>query len=265
MIDVPAGDFLMGSDDSRFPADQEGPVRRVETGAYAIDVVPVTNDDFAAFVAATGLVTLAEAEGWSFVFGGLLPDDFAPTRGVVGAEWWRAVEGSHWQQPFGPHSDLGGLGDHPVVHVTWHEAAQYAAWVGGRLPTEAQWERAARGGLEGTVYAWGDELTPGGEHQCNIWQGSFPNDNTLDDGYLGTSPVRSFPANGWGLHDVAGNVWEWCADDFAERPQHKVIRGGSYLCHESYCNRYRVGARSSNTHDTSTGNMGFRVAFDRAD
>ena len=193
--------------------------------------------------------------------GGLLPDDFPPTRGVVGAEWWRAVEGADWRHPYGPHSDLVGLGDHPVVHVSWEEASTYAAWVGGRLPTETEWERAARGGLDQAVYAWGDELTPRGEHRCNIWQGEFPARNTLDDGYLGTSPVGAYPANDWGLHDVAGNVWEWCADDFADRPHHKVIRGGSYLCHESYCNRYRVGARSSNTLDTATGNMGFRVAF----
>ncbi|MDW3219257.1 MAG: formylglycine-generating enzyme family protein [Acidimicrobiales bacterium] len=260
MAAVEAGSFRMGTDHGRFPADREGPVREATTADYAIALTPVTNDDFAHFVDATGLTTFAESEGWSFVFGGLLPDDFPPTRGVVGAEWWRAVEGADWRHPFGPQSDLAGLGDHPVVHVTWQEAAAYAAWVGGRLPTETEWERAARGGLDQATFAWGDELTPGGESHCNIWQGTFPTDNTLDDGWYGTSPVATYPSNGFGLHDVAGNVWEWCADDFDGRPDHKVIKGGSYLCHDSYCNRYRVGARSSNTFDTSTGNMGFRVA-----
>ncbi|GJM37553.1 MAG: hypothetical protein DHS20C19_09200 [Acidimicrobiales bacterium] len=260
MAAVESGSFRMGTDHGRFPADQEGPVRDVATDAYAIALAPVTNDEFARFAEATGLTTFAESEGWSFVFGGLLPDDFAPTRGVVGAEWWRAVEGADWRHPYGPQSDLAGLGDHPVVHVTWQEAEAYAAWVGGRLPTEPEWERAARGGLEQATFAWGDELTLGGESRCNIWQGTFPTDNTLDDGWYGTSPVGTYPPNDFGLQDVAGNVWEWCADDFAGRPDHKVIKGGSYLCHDSYCNRYRVGARSSNTFDTSTGNMGFRVA-----
>ncbi len=260
MIDVPAGTFLMGTDDRRFPADGEGPVRPVTTGAYSIAATPVTNDEFAAFIDATGTVTLAEREGWSFVFGGLLPDEFPPTRGVVGAEWWRVVEGADWRHPAGPQSDVTEIGDHPVVHVNWTEAGAYAAWAGGRLPTEAEWERAARGGLEQATYPWGDELTPDGEHRGNIWQGVFPTENTLDDGYLGTSPVDAFPPNAWGLHDVAGNVWEWTADHFEGRDGHRVMRGGSYLCHESYCNRYRVGARSSNTFDTSTGNIGFRVA-----
>jgi sulfatase modifying factor 1 len=262
MIDMAAGEFRMGTDDSRFPADLEGPIRSVATDAYSIAVGPVTNEEFAAFVAVTGLTTLAETEGWSFVFGGLLPDEFPPTRGVVGAEWWRAVEGADWRHPYGPQSDLSEVANHPVSHVNWTEANAYAEWVGGRLPTEAEWERAARGGLDQTTYPWGDELTPGGVHRCNIWQGTFPMDNTLDDGFVGTSPVGTFAPNDWGLYDVAGNVWEWCADSFEGRDAHRVIRGGSYLCHESYCNRYRVGARSSNTLDTATGNMGFRVASD---
>jgi sulfatase modifying factor 1 len=264
LVEIPAGTFTMGPDDRRFPADREGPVREAATGAYAIAAHLVTNDDFAAFTEASGHRTLAEVEGWSFVFGGLLPDDFPPTRGVVGAEWWRAVEGADWRHPHGPQSDLAGLGDHPVVHVTWFDAVAYATWVGGRLPTEAEWERAARGGLEQATYAWGDELVPDGTHRCNIWQGTFPSHNTLDDGWLGTSPVEAFPPNGWGLHDVAGNVWEWTADWFDEQRLHRAIRGGSYLCHDSYCNRYRVGARSSNTPDSATGNMGFRVAADHA-
>ena len=261
MVEIPAGSFLMGTADDRFPADREGPVREVATKRYLIASHLVTNDEFAAFVNAKGLTTLAESEGWSFVFAGLLPDDFCDTRGVVGAEWWRVVEGADWQRPAGPHSNLEGLGDHPVVHVTWNEAAAYAAWVGGRLPSEAEWERAARSGLEQATYGWGDELTPGGVHQCNIWQGTFPTSNTLDDRWYATSPVGSYPPNGFGLYDTAGNVWEWCADCFDEG-RSRVIKGGSYLCHDSYCNRYRVGARSFNTADTCTANMGVRIAAD---
>ena len=150
-----------------------------------------------------------------------------------------------------------------MVHVNWFEAQAYAAWVGGRLPSEAEWEKAARGGLDQALYAWGDELTPGGEHRCNIWQGTFPTENALDDGWLGTSPVGTYEPNGFGLVDVAGNVWEWTSDWWDERAEARAMRGGSYLCHDSYCNRYRVSARSSNTPDTPTGNLGFRVAWDR--
>ena len=252
----------MGTDDRRFPADREGPVRTVDVTTFAIAPAPVTNREWSAFVEATGHETIAERSGWSFVFGGLLPDDFPPTRGVVGAEWWRAVEGASWRHPRGPQSDIEGLADHPVVHVNQQEAVQYADWAGGRLPVEAEWEKAARGGLDQARYPWGDELCPDAEHRCNIWQGTFPATNTGEDGWLGTSPVRSYPPNGFGLYDSAGNVWEWTADRFDGRPDVIAIRGGSYLCHESYCNRYRVGARSSNTSDTTTGNIGFRVAFD---
>jgi len=252
----------MGTTDQRFPADREGPVRSVEVDAFSIGATVVTNAEWQAFVAATGFVSLAEREGWSFVFGGLLPDDFPPTQGVVGAEWWRVVEGANWRHPEGPHADLTGRDDHPVIHINWDEAQIYARWVGGRLPTEAEWEKAGRGGLDQARYPWGDELQPAGEHRCNIWQGTFPSDNTAEDGWIGPSPVRSFPPNGYGLFDVAGNIWEWTADWFDERARQRVVRGGSYLCHDSYCNRYRVGARSSNTPDTTTGNIGFRVAWD---
>ncbi len=250
----------MGTDDTRFPADREGPVREVDVGEFRIASHLVSNDDFTAFCNATGFETLAEREGWSFVFGGLLPDEFPDTRGVVGAEWWRQVFGADWRHPYGPQSDLTGLGDHPVVHVTWFEAAAYAEWVGGRLPTEVEWEKAARGGLDQARYAWGDDLVPDGVHRCNIWQGVFPSDNTEEDGWKGTSPVGAFTPNGHGLFDVAGNVWEWQADWFDETQSQRSMRGGSYLCHESWCNRYRVGARTSNTPDSPTGNIGFRVA-----
>ncbi len=262
MADIAGGPFWMGSDDDRYPADREGPPRQVHVEAFAISAHLVTNDDWAAFADATGHVTGAERQGWSFVFAGLLPDDFAETSAVVGAPWWRQVHGANWRRPLGPHSDLDGLGEHPVVHVDFFEACAYAEWAGARLPTEAEWEKAARGGLEQAVYPWGDELTPGGEHRCNIWQGDFPARNTGVDGWVGTSPVGFYAPNGLGLCDVAGNVWEWTADFFDDTRRARSLRGGSYLCHESYCNRYRVAARSSNTPDTATGNIGFRIAAD---
>jgi formylglycine-generating enzyme len=275
MVRLEGGEFLMGTEDREgFPADGEGPVRAVTLKPFWIGSVAVSNERFAAFVDATGHVTEAERYGWSFVFGGLLPDDFEPTRGAAQAPWWRQVFGANGRHPEGPHSSLDeNRMNHPVVHVSWKDAASYCAWAGMRLPTEAEWEYAARGGLEQKRYAWGDELKPLGEWRCNIWQGVFPSHNTLEDGYLGTAPVDAFVPNGFGLHNVSGNVWEWCSDWFHTAfhesgprtdptgppfGQAKVMRGGSYLCHDSYCNRYRVAARSSNTLDSSTGNMGFR-------
>ena len=259
MVLVSAGSFWMGSDDVHsYPDDGEGPPRAVELDAYWIDACAVTNDAFAAFVADTGYVTEAERYGWSFVFGGLLPDDFPPTQAVAQAPWWRKVEGSSWRHPEGPHSSVESRRDHPVVHVSWNDAAAYAGWAGKRLPTEAEWEKAARGGLERMVFPWGDELVPDGEHRMNVWQGEFPQRNALEDGFLGTAPVRSFPANGLGLYEATGNVWEWTADRFDGRGSSRVQKGGSYLCHESYCRRYRVAARQSSTPDSSTGNVGFR-------
>ena len=276
MILVEGGSFLYGSEDAlAYPADGEGPVRRVELGAFWIDVCATTNDRFAAFVADTGYVTEAEAFGWSFVFAGLLPDDFPPTEAVAAAPWWRKVEGASWRHPEGPASSIEDRGDHPVVHASWNDAQAYCAWAGARLPTEAEWEFAARGGLQGHAFPWGDELEPGGEHRMNVWQGSFPGENTGADGYVGTCPSDAFSPNGLGLHNTTGNVWEWTADWFhpsfrarerAHAPQgppngrFKVQKGGSYLCHESYCRRYRVAARQGNSPDSSTGNLGFRCA-----
>jgi formylglycine-generating enzyme len=278
LVLLDGGEFLMGSEDrDGFPADGEGPVRRIALSPFWADPVAVSNARFAAFVDATGHVTEAERYGWSFVFGGLLPDDFPPTRGAAQAPWWRQVLGADWRHPEGPRSSVEDRMDHPVVHVAFTDALAYCTWAGVRLPTEAEWEYAARGGLRQARFPWGDELTPGGRQRCNIWQGQFPSHNTLDDGYLGTAPVDAYEPNGFGLHNVAGNVWEWCADWFhtgfhrngsrrdptgPPSGAAKVIRGGSYLCHHSYCTRYRVGARSSNTADSSTGNMGFRVARD---
>ncbi|MCC6628917.1 MAG: formylglycine-generating enzyme family protein [Chloroflexi bacterium] len=278
LIRLPGGAFLMGArDGDGFAADGEGPIRQVTLSPFWIDPLAVTNERFTAFVAATGHVTEAERFGWSFVFAGLLPDGFPDTRAVAAAPWWRQVYGADWRHPEGLDSSITDRLDHPVVHVGWHDAQAYCAWAGRRLPTEAEWEYAARGGLEGKVYAWGDDLTPDGEHRCNIWQGTFPSHNTLADGYLGTAPADAFPPNDFGLYNVSGNTWEWCVDWFSPTvhrltrrrdPQgpvtgtNRVIRGGSYLCHASYCNRYRVAARTAVTPDSTTGHMGFRCARD---
>ena len=278
MILVEGGEFAMGNAGSyAYPDDGEGPVRRVRLGAFEIDRCAVSNADFASFVEETGHVSEAERYGWSFVFAGLLPDDFPPTRGVAHAPWWRQVEEADWRRPDGPQSDLEGRMDHPVVHVSWTDARAYCEWAGKRLPTEAEWERAARGGLEGKVFPWGDELEPGGEQRMNVWQGAFPRENTLADGFYGTCPVDAFPPNGLGLHNSTGNVWEWCSDWFSpdvhtrdkrtnpqgpRRGTNRCMRGGSYLCHHSYCRRYRVAARSSMEPESTTGNTGFRCARD---
>lgn len=265
MVSIPAGTFPMGNEDATaIPGDREGPVRKVATEAYMIDAHAVTTERFAAFVKATNYRTTAETEGWSFVFGGFLPDDFSPTRGVAQAPWWRQVYGADWAHPEGPHSDVAARRDHPVVHVSRLDAQAYCAWAGVRLPTEAEWERAARGGLEQARYAWGAELTPGGEHRANIWQGTFPTNNTGDDGWLGTCPVNTYKPNGFGLYNMAGNVWEWTAGAFSPGGLDGLVpmRGGSHLCHASYCDRYRVAARTANTPDASSGHLGFRVVAD---
>jgi sulfatase modifying factor 1 len=278
MVRLPGGEFLMGtSEPIGYAADGEMPARRVRVKAVLVDATAVSNRRFAAFVQATGYRTEAERFDWSFVFAWLLPDDFPPTRGVAQAPWWRQVPGACWQQPEGPHSDLAGREEHPVVHVSWHDALEFCAWAGKRLPTEAEWEYAARGGLDGQRYPWGNELTPGGVHRCNVWQGSFPASNSREDGFYATAPVDSFAPNGYGLYNATGNAWEWCADWFSptwhlrgtrDNPAGplggtaKVMKGGSYLCHESYCFRYRIAARSPNTPDSSTGNLGFRCVRD---
>ncbi|MFC7304165.1 formylglycine-generating enzyme family protein [Streptomyces monticola] len=262
---LPGGTFRMGSEDEDAnPGDGEGPVRAVSVSPFAIDAYAVTNARFAAFVEQSGYRTETEEFGWSYVFAKFLP---GPLRNTAprppGTPWWCGVQGAAWNRPEGPGSGLDGRWEHPVVHVTWRDAAAFCRWAGGRLPTETEWEYAARGGLDQARYPWGDDLTPGGEHRCNIWQGTFPFRNTEADGFAGTAPVHAFAPNGFGLHNVAGNVWEWSADRWqADDPGRRVMRGGSYLCHDSYCNRYRVAARTANTVDSSTGNLGFRMARD---
>ncbi|HEX3816052.1 MAG TPA: formylglycine-generating enzyme family protein [Mycobacteriales bacterium] len=283
MVSIPAGRFLMGAADGEsFRADGEGPVREVTLSGYRIEPTAVTNRAFGAFVKDTGYQTDAERFCWSYVFYALVdPAARGSVRDgqVPGAPWWLPVEGADWRAPNGPGSSIAQLPQHPVVHVSWYDATAYAAWAGKRLPTEAEWECAARGGLEQGRYPWGDELTPRGAHRCNIWQGDFPRTNTAEDGFLGTAPVKSFRPNGFGLYNTSGNVWEWCADRFsptwhaADRPEtrvdptgpsngdSRVTKGGSYLCHRSYCNRYRVAARTGNTPDSTTGHTGFRCVL----
>jgi formylglycine-generating enzyme len=206
-------------------------------------------------------VTDAERFGWSFVFAELLPDSFPVTRSVAAAPWWRQIEGADWRHPDGPQSGVDERMDHPAVHISFNDALDYCEWVGGRLPTEAEWEFAARGGLAGKAFPWGDELEPGGVHRMNVWQGSFPAENTRADGFYGTCPVDAFPPNGYGLHNTTGNVWEWTADRLGPGGP-RVQKGGSYLCHAGFCRRYRVAARQGSEPESSTGNLGFRCAAD---
>lgn len=293
MVRVVKGEFTMGSD-RYYP--EERPTCRVEFDAFLIDRHPVTNSQFSEFAAASGYVTVAEripgpselpwVDPRHLVSGSLV---FAPTDGPVDladpSQWWLFVPGADWRHPEGSNSSLQGRADHPVVHVAQEDAAAYARWRGKRLPSEPEWEIAARGGLEGATYAWGEEFSPGGSHMANTWQGEFPWQNLASDGYIGTSPVGSFPANGLGLFDMIGNVWEWTSDTFAEHggarcsctsvdpssPSRRsltetqtgrqiVVKGGSYLCAPNYCRRYRPAARSGQDLNTSSSHLGFRCA-----
>ncbi len=296
MVSVPGGTFRMGSD-SHYA--EEAPAHNVRVDGFLIDRHAVTNADFRKFVDATGYVTLAERPADPSLYPGAKPEMLVPSsvmfarpQGRVDLRnhynWWAYVAGADWRHPRGPQGSLQGLWNHPVVHVAFEDAEAYAAWAGKSLPTEAEWEYAARGGLVDTEYAWGDELMPGGKPMANFWQGEFPWQNTEQDGYEWTAPVGSFPANGYGLFDMIGNVWEWTTDFYqdhgkikkacctlenprgcdleasldARTPEIKiprrVMKGGSYLCAENYCRRYRPAARMPQTVDTSTCHLGFR-------
>jgi formylglycine-generating enzyme len=286
MSRVPGGEFAMGSEDF-YP--EERPVRRVEVEGFWIDERPVTVGEFRRFVKQTGYVTVAErpldpelypdADPELLVPGSLV---FRPTRGPVDLRdfrnWWSYRPGATWERPEGPGSDTYTRGRHPVTQVAYEDAVAYAAWAGKALPTEAEWEYAARGGLDGKAFAWGDELAPEGQMLANSWQGEFPSQNLMLDGYAGTSPVGAFPPNGYGLYDMTGNVWEWTCDPFTgshdeapccgppadERIPRRIIKGGSHLCAPNYCLRFRPAARQGEAVDTSTGHIGFRCVV-RAD
>ena len=298
MVFIPGGTFRMGSDKHYA---EEAPVHRVTVGAFWIDRTPVTNRNFRKFVTATGHVTFAEIPPDPKDYPGALPHMlkagslvFDPPNHPVDtrdwSQWWTFKFGANWRRPYGPRSSIGGLDDHPVVHVTYRDAEAYAKWAGKDLPTEAEFEFAARGGLDGAEFAWGDELTPGNRQMANTWQGTFPFENLALDGYKRTSPVTAFPPNGYGVYDMIGNVWEWTRDWYSTKheadapkaccipenprggredasydpcqPQikipRKVLKGGSHLCAPNYCRRYRPAARHAEPIDTSTSHVGFR-------
>jgi formylglycine-generating enzyme required for sulfatase activity len=299
MARIPGGTFRMGSEDF-YP--EESPVHEVAVDGFWMDCYDVTNEQFARFVEATGYLTLAERPLNPADFPGAPPENLVPgsmvfhkTAAAVDlhnyVNWWAWVPGTSWRKPFGPASSLEGIEQHPVVHVAYEDAEAYARWAGKDLPTEAEWEFAARGGLDGKKFTWGDDDFPGGKAMANSWQGEFPWQNLLVDGYERTSPVGSFPANGYGLYDMAGNVWEWTSDWFVARhadeivksccgpavnprivspdksydpglPQfkipRKVVKGGSHLCAPNYCLRYRPAARQPQMLDTGMSHVGFR-------
>lgn len=298
MVFVPGGTFRMGSD-HHYP--EEAPAHRVCVDSFWIDEAPITNAEFRRFVDATNYVTFAELTPNASDYPGALPHMlragslvFKPPAGEIDlrnwGQWWEFRFGANWRLPYGPGSSIKGLDEHPVVHVAYCDAEAYAHWAGKELPTEAEWEFAARGGIEGAEFAWGDELTPGGKYMANTWQGIFPRENLKLDGYERTSPIKAFPPNGYGIHDMIGNVWEWTSDWYAPKhpadaqkaccipknprgpgrdqsldpcqPQiripRKVLKGGSHLCAPNYCRRYRPAARHAEPIDTSTSHVGFR-------
>ncbi len=248
-------------------------MRRVKLKPFRIGVTTVTVAQFAEFVRSTGYVTEAERFGWSFVFHTDVPPEVGHTEGVAGLEWWRQVFGATWQNPNGPGTDAPL--DHPVTQVSWADAQAFASWARARLPTEAEWEHAARGGLGDVPFPWGTAEPDDATHfPCNIWQGQFPHHNTSADGWHGTAPARSFQPNGYGLYHMVGNVWEWTVEPYrikslkrhvkarlAGMKGYKLSKGGSFLCHKSYCFRYRIAARSGNSPDSATPHHGFRLAW----
>ena len=277
LVQLQGGVFTMGTDSHEgFAEDGEGPARQVSISKFAIAISTVSNRDFREFVRATHYITEAEQVGSSFVFYLQIPETQRPHQRRVSRDlpWWLQVDGACWQRPIGPGSTIHDLLDNPVVHISWNDAIAYCSWTNMRLPTEAEWEFAAGAGRS-YRFPWGDELMLNGRLPCNIWQGKFPNDPAI--GWTpSTVPVKSYSPNAWGIYQTSGNVWEWCADWFSPKyhqQTHSVdpfydrltgkrsMRGGSFLCHDSYCNRYRIAARGSNTPETSTSNIGFRVAI----
>jgi len=304
MIRLTGGVYVMGSD-RHYP--EEAPEHRVKVGSFLIDRTPVTNRQFKNFVRQTGYITFAERMPDPKDYPGILPDMmfagslvFTPPASSPHrhswAQWWTLMKGANWRRPYGPKSNINTLDSHPVVHITFADALAYAQWAGKDLPTEAEWEFAARGGLENADFAWGNELAPGGTYLANTWQGEFPHENLALDGYARTSPVTAFPPNGYGIHDMIGNVWEWTKDWYGSRHQadaqkaccipenprgareedsfdagdrntripRRVVKGGSHLCAPNYCRRYRPAARQAQPIDTSTSHVGFRCVI-RAD
>ena len=300
---IPGGEFSMGCADPRGiphggpdPMGDARPIHRVRISGFWMDRTEVTNSQFAAFVKATGYVTVAERKPRQEDFPDAPPENlvagsvvFTPPSDPVPLDnhlrWWAYVANADWRHPLGPDSSIEGCDDLPVVHVAYEDAEAYAAWAGKRLPTEAEWEFAARGGLSGAVYPWGDEFRPHGRWMANTWQGAFPRENTADDGHKGLAPVAQYPANAYGLHDISGNAWEWCSDWYrpdayatltpgtaADNPQgpdssfdpqepgqpKRVQRGGSYLCTDQYCARYIVGTRGKGEISSATNHIGFR-------
>ena len=276
-IAIPGGKALIGTDDAQIPFDEEGPMRQTSLRPFWMDAHVVSNARFAAFVADTGYQTEAEQLGDSFVFHNFLPDGGAKFQSVAAAPWWRMVQGANWQRPVGFGMDAAPEPDYPAVHLSWNDAQAFAAWAGGRLPSEAEWEHAARGGHGNITFPWGDK-TPNETDffPCNIWQGEFPNRNDARDGYNGAAPVDAFQPNGFGLYNMCGNVWEWTSQPFKIRSLRKdvkrahegksgfkIVKGGSFLCHISYCYRYRIAARTGNSPDSSTSHTGFRLVYDK--
>ncbi|MGH7132382.1 MAG: formylglycine-generating enzyme family protein [Phycisphaerales bacterium] len=301
MVWIPGGDFSMGSDEPSFRDAR--PIHKVRVTGFWMDKTEVTNEQFTKFVAATGYVTIAEKTPKPEDFPGAPPENlvagsvvFAPPPAAVPLTdhylWWNYVKGANWRHPEGPASDIKGREKHPVVHVGWPDAVAYCTWAGKRLPTEAEWEFAARGGLDKRAYAWGGEFQPSGKFMANTFQGHFPQKNTAEDGFTATAPVGSFPPNGYGLYDVAGNVWEWCSDwyrpdTYARRAapgsvaidpagptdstdpaepgvKKRVMKGGSFLCNDQYCSRYMPGGRGKGEPDTGTNHVGFRAVMTQA-
>ena len=277
MVFIPGGTFRMGSD-HHYHYPEEAPVHRVSVDGFWIDRTPVTNRQFKAFVRATGHVTMAEVPPDPTQYPGALPHMlyagslvFVPPRRVTDlkdwSQWWTFMKGADWRHPYGPKSNINVQDNHPVVHIAYDDALAYARWAGKDLPTEAEWEFAARGGRDGEEFAWGDALMPGGVHMANIWQGNFPLQNLSEDGFERTSPVTAFAPNGYGVYDMIGNVWEWTTLIYVNRPYvfraRKVLKGGSHLCAPNYCRRYRPAARHAEPVDTSTSHVGFRCVIRR--